>query len=244
MPKSGLVIPVANEEGSIGAFLDSVFAAMPADENFVLYMVMDNYSKDGTQRIINDRAGRDQRVRLIWFPESTGPVSCRLRGFKVALQEGCDTIIEMDSGFSHPPSKLKEVLDALRNEHVDVVFMSRFLRGGGVKNFPFYRRVISWGGSLLSNLWLGTRFSDATSGFQAFKSHVLKAMDLDRFLSVGGIYSTEMKYYCSHFRYKEIPFTYVGSTSNFRLKWVFIALKTLFLLPANKKMVVAGWSRS
>lgn len=244
MIKSGLVIPVANEEATIGAFLDSVVAALAGHENFVLYMVMDNYSKDGTKDIIRERAGRDQRVRLVWFPESTGPVSCRLKGFKLALEESCDTIIEMDSGFSHPPDKLKEILDALRSEQVDVVFMSRFLRGGSVKNFPFHRRVISWGGSLLSNLWLGTRFSDATSGFQAFKSHVLKSMDLDRFVSVGGIYSTEMKYYCSHFRYKEIPFTYVGSTSHFHLKWVLIALKTLLFLPANKKAVVAGWSRS
>jgi glycosyltransferase involved in cell wall biosynthesis len=244
MTKSGFVIPVANEEKTIGAFLDSVCSAMASHENFVLYLIMDNYSKDGTKGIVEERADRDQRVRLVWFPESTGPVSCRLKGFKVALEESCDIVIEMDSGFSHPPEKLAAIHDALSNEQVDVVFMSRFLRGGGVENFPFYRRVISWGGSFLSNLWLGTRFSDATSGFQAFKSHVLRSMDLDRFVSVGGIYSTEMKYYCSHFRYREIPFTYVGSTSNFRLKWVLVALKTLLILPANKRVVVAGWSRS
>ena len=87
MTKSGFVIPVANEERTIGAFLDSVCSAMANHGNFVLYLIMDNYSKDGTRGIVEERARRDQHVRLVWFPESTGPVSCRLKGFKVAVND-------------------------------------------------------------------------------------------------------------------------------------------------------------
>lgn len=237
--KIGFVIPVANEEASIAAFLAAIAEELASldDKAYVLYLVMDTYSRDRTRQIIEELSAADPRIRLVWFPESNGSVSCRLHGFKLALQEGCDYIIEMDSGFSHPPSLIPLIVARLDEEGTDVVFMSRFMRGGGVRNFPVYRRIVSWGGSLLANLWLGTRFSDATSGYQAFKAHVLRGLDLDGFLAKGGIYSTEMKYYCSDYPYAEVPFTYVGSTSAFRMKWIVEALKTLASLPANKRRV-------
>lgn len=237
--KVGFVIPVANEEGSIASFVAAITDALAAcdDKTHVLYLIMDNHSRDRTREIVEDLGTRDPRVRLVWFPESDGSVSCRLHGFKLALQEGCDYVVEMDSGFSHPPSLIPQILARLDDVNTDVVFMSRFMRGGGVENFPLHRRIVSWGGSLLANAWLGTRFSDATSGYQAFKSHVLRSLDLDGFLAKGGIYSTEMKYYCSGYRYAEMPFTYVGSTSAFRLKWVIEALRTLLKLPSHKRLV-------
>jgi len=237
MSKLGIVMPVANEEGSIGEFLTAL-VAKTAPWDTTVYLIMDNYSKDRTADIIDEMAKTHPSLRRVYFPESNGPVSCRLHGFKLALQDGCDYILEMDSGFSHPPDKIPEIMHALESEGYEVVFMSRFMRGGGVANFPVYRRIISQGGSVVSNIWLGMHLSDATGGYQAFAAHVLRAMNLDAFISSGGIYSTEMKFYCRKTRCKELPFVYVGSTSNFKMKWVWVSFDVLFRLRGNEKRVL------
>jgi len=241
MKKVGICMPVANEETTIRPFLDDLLRNLdgfPYDPT--VYVIMDNFSRDGTQAVVEALAARDPRIRLIFFPGSTGVVSCYLHGFKVALDEGCDYIIEMDSGGSHPPGKLPEMLVALDQEGYDVVLMSRFLPGGGMENLPAYRRFISKGGTWLANLWLRLNLSDATSGFEGFRAEVLAAMDLDAFLSWGGIYQTEMKYYCSvqGCRIKVLPFTYVGTTTSFRLKWLWIALKTLYRIKRHASCVL------
>ncbi|MHB2018542.1 MAG: glycosyltransferase [Candidatus Xenobia bacterium] len=233
MPDLGIVMPVANEEDSIERFL-TVLLQVTRTWDTRIYLILDNYSKDRTEEIIRRMAQSEPSIVPVFFPESDGPVSCRLHGFAIALEAGCRYVVEMDSGFSHPPDKLPPIMHALTDENYEVVFMSRFMKGAGIENFPLRRRIISRGGSWLANLVLGTRFSDATSGYQGFQAHVLAAMKLPRFISKGGDYATEMKYYCRRRRYKELPFTYVGSTSNFKMKWVWKALQTLFLLRANE----------
>jgi hypothetical protein len=124
--------------------------------------------------------------------------------------------------------------------------MSRFAPGGGLRNLPVYRKLLSWGGTALANLWLGMNLSDATSGFEAFQSRVLRAMDLDAFISHGGIYQTEMKYYCAAqgHRIKEIPFTYVGTSTAFKARWIWTALSTLWLMKFNRKNIFKDGSQA
>ncbi len=236
----GIVIPVANEERGVNNFLSTLleeFSCLGGNYAFTAYIIMDSFSKDKTFEIVKSIGEQDPRIKPIFFKESSGPVSCYLKGFKCALKDSCDYIIEMDSGFSHPPSKIKDILYTLDTEGYDVVFMSRFMKTSAVKNFPFYRKIASRGGSLLANFWLGTRFSDATSGFQAFKVKVLKSFNLNAFISARSFYSTEMKYYCRNYRYKELPFTYTGSRTVFSSKLALIALKMLFKIKENEKYV-------
>jgi glycosyltransferase involved in cell wall biosynthesis len=239
--KVGISMPVANEETTIRPFLEDLIRDIsPIGYSFTVYIIMDNFSRDNTLNIVKEISEKDPRIRLVFFKHSTGVVSCYLKGFKCALEDGCDYIIEMDSGGSHPPSKIKDILHALDRESYDVAFMSRFMKEAGIENFPLYRRLVSKGGTVLANLWLGMHYSDATSGFEAFRAEVLKSFDLDAFISTGGIYQTEMKYYCSGFRHKEIPFVYMASTTAFKPKWIWTALKTLFRLRQNKKRVMGG----
>jgi dolichol-phosphate mannosyltransferase len=241
MKKIGISMPVANEEATIVGFLEELTEELlQLPYSCTIYVVMDNFSKDATISLVNNFAKKNGQVRLIFYGESTGAVSCYLEGFKAALADGCDCIIEMDSGGSHPPAKIKEIFQALYQEGFDVVFMSRFLKGGGIRNFPLYRRIVSQGGTILANLWLGTNYSDATSGMQAFRREVLESMNLNAFISLGGIYQTEMKYYCHKggFKIKELPFVYVGTTTAFKMKWIWIALKILFKIKYNKDQVL------
>jgi len=239
MKKVGISIPVANEESTIEDFLTNLLKEIDTVHyDFSIYIVMDNFTKDGTFDIVNKMSEKYDIIKTVFYEGSTGVVSCYLKGFKCALEEGCDFVIEMDSGGSHPPSKIKEILYALDNENYDVVFMSRFMKGGNIDNVPWYRIMVSKGGTVLSNLWLRMNLTDGTSGFEGFRAEVLKLFNLDAFISKGGIYQTEMKYYCSDYKTKEVPFAYIGSTSSFKFKWLLTALKTLFKIKYNKRNVI------
>jgi len=234
-------MPVANEEETIASFLGRLLQEISRlDYDFRVYVIMDRFSRDNTFAIVHSLAAEESRLKPIFYEQSTGYASCHLHGFTLGLAEGCAYLIEMDSGGSHPPAKIQEIVTALDQEGFEVAFMSRFLPGGGIRNFPTYRRLISRGGTLLANLWLEMNLSDATSGFEGFTAGVLKRLRLDAFISYGHIFQTEMKYYCVSLgcKIKEIPFTYVGDKTSFKPKSLWIALKTLGRIKKNRSRVL------
>ncbi len=233
MKKTIIVMPVANESETMGRVLDKVLS-LPYD-NLSIYPVVDDYSKDNTADIIRSYE-HTGRVKCIYFKESTGVISCYLEGFKRALADGAERVIEMDGGGSHKPEEIDQFIDKL-DEGYDCVWGSRFVSGGGIANQPLYRRFLSSGGTYLANFVLGTKLKDMTSGFEAFQAEVLKSLDLDAFLSTGHMYQTEMRYYCRDLNTIEVPIHYTGSTSSLKLKSVTEALRILFQLKDNEKRV-------
>ncbi len=227
-------MPVANEEATMGAVIDKILS-LPYD-NLSLYPVVDDYSKDRTAEIIKSYE-HTGRVKCIYFPESTGVISCYLEGYKRALEDGAEQIIEMDGGGSHKPEEIPQFIEKL-DEGYECVFGSRFVEGGGINSQPLYRRFLSSGGTILSNAVLGTKLKDMTSGFEAFKAEILEGMNLDQILSTGHMYQTEMRYYCRNYKYIEVPIHYTGSSSSLKLKSVTEALKILFMLKKNEKRVL------
>lgn len=237
MKKTVVVMPVANEEDTMEQLLRDILA-LPYEELYV-YPVIDGYSKDGTERIIREMGEETGRVKCIFHIRSTGVISCYLEGFRQALADGAGYIIEMDGGGSHQPGELPQFIEGL-DQGYDCIWGSRNIDGGGAEKTPLYRRMLSNGGTWLANLVLGTKLKDMTSGFEGFQREVLEEMDLDRFLSRGHIYQTEMRYYCRHRRAKEVPINYVGSTSSLKLRSVVEALRVLFRLKENESAVLKG----
>ncbi len=187
MKKTIIVMPVANEEGSIGGVLNEILN-LPYD-NLYIYPVMDAFSRDRTEEIIRGMEQQNDRIRLIFHEKSKGVVSCYLYGFQMALKDGAERIIEMDGGGSHLPAEIPQFIEKL-DEGYDCVWGSRYVAGGDISNHPLYRRLLSSGGTILANLVLGTKLKDMTSGFEAFQRPVLDALDLDAFLSTGHMYQT------------------------------------------------------
>lgn len=235
MKKTIIVMPVANESATIQSLIDEIMN-IPSD-NLFLYTIVDSYSKDNTKEIIcNNEKKYNGRVKCIIHEASTGFVSCYLYGFKCAISSGADRIIEMDGGGSHSPSELLEFIKAL-DEGYDCVWGSRFLRKGDMENQPFYRYILSRGGTILSNIFLGTKLKDMTSGYEAFQPNVLKNMELDNFMSKGHMYQTEMRFYCRNLKCKEIPIHYKASNSSLKLKEVYQAILILFKLKKNERYI-------
>ena len=234
MKKTIIVMPVANEESTMGQILDEILEL--SYENLYIYPVVDSYSKDRTEEIIREKEKISDRVKCIFYQESTGVISCYLEGFRQALADGAERILEMDGGGSHKPAEIPQFLEKMEDGY-DCVWGSRFMDGGSMKEQPLYRRILSQGGTYLSNFVLGTRLKDMTSGFEGFQREVLESMNLDRFLSTGHMYQTEMRYYCRNLRTIEVPIHYVGTASSLKGSSVTEALKLLFQLKRNETLI-------
>ena len=234
MKKTIIVMPVANEESTMGQILDEILG-LPY-ENLYIYPVVDSYSKDHTEEIIREKEKISDKVKCIFYQESTGVISCYLEGFRQALADGAERILEMDGGGSHLPAEIPQFLEKME-EGYDCVWGSRFMEGGSMKEQPLYRRILSQGGTFLSNFVLGTRLKDMTSGFEGFQREVLESMNLDSFLSTGHMYQTEMRFYCRNLRTIEVPIHYVGTASSLKGSSVTEALKLLFQLKRNETLI-------
>lgn len=234
MSKYSVVMPAANEEATIMSTIEDIMNYK--ERELHLYIVIDHYSKDATEDIIREAMKQYDRLHLVFYKEARGVATCYLYGFKVAIEEGSDFIIEMDAGGSHNVRDIPKFLKKL-DEGYGCVWGSRFIKGGGVKDLPVYRLFLSRGGTILSNLVLGTRLHDMTSGFEAFRADVLRKMNLDKFMSRGHMYQTEMRYYCRNEKCVEVPIVYVGSDTVLKFKSVTEALDILFKLKKHEKIV-------
>lgn len=231
MRKTIIVMPVANEEATMAQVLDEILAF--GYDNLYVYPIVDGYSKDRTEEIIRQYEKFTPFVKCVFYKESRGVVSCYLEGFRRALEDGAERIIEMDGGGSHLPSEIPQFIEKL-DAGYDCVWGSRFTKGGAFQNDPLYRKILSGGGTILANLVLKTKLKDMTSGFEAFQSSVLERLDLDEFLSTGHMYQTEMRFYCRKLNTIEVPIHYLAGGSSLKFKSVVEALRILFQLKEHE----------
>jgi len=202
-----VVVPMANEEQDFRPFVTQLTAAMDQLEGGKVYFVVDEVSKDSTLALCRQLSQADQRFRTVWAPENRNVVDAYLRGFREALADGHEIVIEMDAGLSHDPRALPAFLRAL-HEGNDCAFGSRYINGGSMVDSSWQRRLLSKGGSILARLLLGVRFVDMTSGYQAFRRDVLVRL-LDRpLLSKAHFYQTEVRYLLRREKAIEVPIHY------------------------------------
>ncbi|MGP8268740.1 MAG: glycosyltransferase [Terracidiphilus sp.] len=226
----GIVCPMANEGDQAVAFCRAVLEQCAGFKKVIFYAVFDRVNKDTSLDQMRELERTEPRLQVAWAPENRCVVDAYIRGYKDALNAGCDWILEIDAGFSHQPEDIPQFFDAME-KGMDCVFASRFI--GRIENSSIKRRFISWGGTLLSNLLLGTRQTDMTSGFELFSSQTLR-MILDRGIqSRAHFFQTELKTYCRNLKFVEVPITYraasprLGSSA---LKEAFRQLWRLFRL--------------
>jgi dolichol-phosphate mannosyltransferase len=203
----GLVIPMANEEKDFEPFIVSLTAVLNELQSGKVYLVVDNVSKDRTLDICKSLSGKDKRFVTVWAPENKNVVEAYIRGYKEALGNGHEYIIEMDAGLSHNPQTIPLFLQALASGYQSA-FGSRFISGGSIKDSTWKRKFLSKGGTVLSNALLGSKMSDMTSGFQGFHHSIVEKFTSYKLLSEAHFYQTELRYLLRKTRYTEIPIQY------------------------------------
>ncbi len=200
-----VVTPLANEEGTIAAFLDRVTQQLEAQDHF--FCVLDRASKDRTREIVDQHARLDSRVKCVWAPENKCVVDAYFAGYRSALEVGADWILEMDGGMSHSPEDIPKFRQAISKDEFDYIGGCRFDAEGAHRG-SFSRRLISRTGTVVSNLMLGTKLKDMTGGFQCFRRDSLQEV-VDRGVrSRAHFFQTEIKCLLRHHRCHEIPIVY------------------------------------
>jgi len=201
------VIPLANEEAEFPEFAEALARVMDALEGGTVYFIIDRVSKDRTLECCEELEKRDPRFRTRWIPENRNVVDAYLNGFREALKDGHEIIIEMDGGLSHDPRAIPAFLRAL-NEGNDCAFGSRYINGGSMVDSPFKRRLLSKGGTILACILLGAQLADMTSGYQAFRREILlKVVDYP-LLSKAHFYQTELRHLLRKQKLIEVPIHY------------------------------------
>jgi dolichol-phosphate mannosyltransferase len=172
-------------------------------------LVIDDNSPDGTGEIA-DRLSRElDGVSVLHRLRKEGLGPAYLAGFRRALDEGAELILEMDCDFSHDPADVPRLLAAA--EEADLVLGSRYVQGGGTENWGVARRFISRGGSLYAQILLGAPVRDLTGGFKCYRRSVLETLPLDEIHSKGYAFQIETTYRTLRkgFRVREVPITFV-----------------------------------
>lgn len=236
----GIVCPMANEGAAAVTFVLEVLAVCQRwnFKSVTFFAILDNVSKDNTRELLETLAREQQQARVVWAPENRSVVDAYIRGYREALAAGCDWILEIDAGFSHQPSDIPKFFTAMAQGY-DCVFATRFAKGGSISETSPRRRAVSRGGTALTNLLLGTRLSDMTSGFELFSRPVLQQV-LDKGIrSRGPFFQTEIKTYCRGLRWAEVPIQYRAAShnvSNASLQDAFSNLWRLFRLRVSGQL--------
>lgn len=222
-----VVIPMANESLDFDQFVSSLILVLNKLKCGNVYFVVDLVSKDDTLELCNELSSKDNRFITIWAPESRNVVEAYMRGYKEALNNNHNYIIEMDGGLSHDPRALPMFLRVL-NEGNECAFGSRFINGGSIFDSSINRTFLSKFGTILSNILLGTKMYDMTSGFQGFHADIVKKFLDYNLLSKAHFYQTELRYLLRKTRYAEIPIHYRAPSPSVSTNAINNSLNVLF----------------
>ncbi len=208
--RTWVVLPTYNEADNVVGISAAILEQVPD----ATLLVVDDASPDGTGRLADELAAADGRIRVRHRRAKQGLGRAYVDGFGVALAGGADRIIQMDADWSHHPRYLPVLLRALEGgpdapwpEGADVVIGSRYVRGGGVRNWGPLRRIVSRGGSLFARTVLRLGTNDLTGAYKVWRREALATTPWDRLHSGGYVFSIEMTYLADRrgLRVVEVP---------------------------------------
>ncbi len=222
-----VLLPTYNERRNIEKIIPAILSAADVD-----IIVLDDNSPDGTGKIAETIADANSRVSVVHRPQKQGLGKAYLAGFKMALLRGYEHILQMDADFSHPINQLPTMLSL--SKKYDLVLGSRWTKGGGTKNWPLPRQILSKGGSFYARTLLNIPIRDVTGGFKCFRRQVLEALPLETIQSTGYSFQIEMTYRAlkQGFSVQEIPIVFVEREQGVSKMSNKIVLEAIWRVPA------------
>src|SRR5215212_10506273 len=206
----------------------------------VRVLVIDDNSPDGTGEVADSLAAELEGVSVLHRPQKQGLGPAYLDGFRKALADGADLVLEMDCDFSHDPQDVLRLIETAKE--ADLVLGSRYVAGGRVGNWGPLRRFISRGGSLYAQIILGLRIRDLTGGFKCYRRAVLEALPLDDIDSKGYAFQIETTYRALRkgFRVREVPITFVDRVEGGSKMSNAIVVEAVWKVPALRLAALRG----
>tara|TARA_B100000925_G_scaffold257897_1_gene212527 strand:- start:196 stop:912 length:717 start_codon:yes stop_codon:yes gene_type:complete len=206
--KTLIISPTYNESKNISILVETVFTRNPD----VDLLIIDDSSPDGTAEIVKKLQIVYPNLFLEIRDTKDGLGKAYLYGFDWALKRKYEIIVQMDADMSHHPKEIPLMLDLLKEN--DLVIGSRYVNGVSVINWPLKRLFLSFGANIYSRVVTGMPVRDATGGFKAWSSKVLREIKLDDVRSSGYSFQIEMNFRAWHkgFKLVEHPIIFIDRT--------------------------------
>jgi dolichol-phosphate mannosyltransferase len=232
--KAVFCLPTYNEHENLERMLHAL-----ADKG-VEVLVIDDNSPDGTGELADRLAGELDFVSVLHRERKEGLGPAYLAGFRHALADGAELVLEMDADFSHDPADVPRLVETARE--ADLVLGSRYVDGGAIANWGPVRRFVSAGGSLYARVLLGVPVRDLTGGFKCFRREVLETIDLDEIASRGYAFQIETTYRAlrAGFRVVEVPIRFVDREHGGSKMSRGIVLEGMWKVPVLRLRALAG----
>jgi len=222
-------LPTYNERENLEPMVAALEGVLPEGSRI---LVIDDNSPDGTGEIADRLAAERDDVEVLHRPRKEGLGPAYLAGFRRALELGADLVLEMDCDFSHDPADVPRLVAAA--DEADLVLGSRYVPGGGTKNWGLVRRFVSRGGSLYAQVLLGLRVRDLTGGFKCYRRAALERIGLDAIRSKGYAFQIETTYRTirAGFRVVEVPIVFADRQVGGSKMSKSIVLEAIWKVPA------------
>jgi dolichol-phosphate mannosyltransferase len=233
-------LPTYNERDNLGPMVRALDDVVHRHELDARVLVIDDASPDGTGELADRLTGEFRFLSVLHRQKKEGLGPAYLAGFVWALATDADRIVEMDCDFSHDPEDLPRLLAA--TENADLALGSRYVEGGGTRNWGLGRRAVSRFGSLYARILLGVGVHDLTGGFKCFRRSVLEAIGLERISTKGYAFQIETTYRALKVgsRVVEVPIVFsereVGTSKMSRA----IVLEAVAKVPALRLRALLG----
>lgn len=228
-----VIIPTYNESENIALLIGELHTFCPD----LAIIVVDDNSPDGTGKILDSLAARDDRIFPQHRPAKLGLGTAHIAGMKFALSRKFEPILTMDADFSHAPRFVPAMIQAVSTN--DLVIGSRYVPGGGTLHCSAARKALSRGANLFARSMLGLQAHDTTAGFRAYRRGVLESIPLDDIVSNGYSFLIEMLYQCQKqgWTIGEVPIIFEDrqrGSSKISRQEIFKALGTVMRLLSEK----------
>ncbi len=170
-----VVLPTYDERENLERIASAILSSLPEAS----LLIVDDSSPDGTGDIADTIAAREAaRISVLHRPRKEGLGVAYRDGFRwVLARPEVKAVVQMDADFSHDPTDLPRLLAPLMG-NADLVLGTRYMAGGGTVGWPWYRQLISRGGTLFARTVLLLPYHDLTGGFKAWRREVLEAIRL------------------------------------------------------------------
>jgi dolichol-phosphate mannosyltransferase len=208
--KTLVAVATYNEIETLPVLVDEIFRYAPDAD----LLVIDDNSPDGTGRWCDQRATADHRIRCMHRPSKLGLGTAAVASMKYAIDHGYDCVVNLDADMSHHPRHLPELQSGVSDDAgspVDVMIASRYMPGGGIEGWPWYRRWMSRAVNSYARVLLSLPIRDCSGSYRCYRTDVLRRIDWSRVQSRGYSIYEEILWHLNSVgaRFREIPITFV-----------------------------------
>ncbi len=189
-PRILVSLATYNERDNLPPLVQEIHHTLPAAD----VLVIDDNSPDGTGKLADELAAADPRLRVVHRAGKLGLGTAILAGMHHAMDQGYDFLVNMDADFSHHPRYLPAILAGM--DRHDVMIGSRYIKGGGVANWPLSRRFMSWGVGTVVRLLMRIPARDTSGAYRCYRVAKLRETALDQLQSRGYSFQQEVLYRC------------------------------------------------